>query len=36
MIEALACVGLSSARVGGEGKETGVSLRVSGLRIVSE
>jgi hypothetical protein len=36
MIQALTCVGLSSVRVGGEGKETGASLKVSGLRIVSE
>jgi hypothetical protein len=36
MIQALACVGLSSARVEGEGKETGVSLRVFRLRVLSE
>ena len=36
MIQALACVGLSSARVGAEGKETGASLRVFELRVVSE
>lgn len=36
MIQALACVGLSSARVGGEGKQTWVSLRVFQLRVVSE
>jgi hypothetical protein len=36
MIQALACVGLSSARVGGEGKETGASLRIFRLRVVSE
>lgn len=36
VIQAMACVGLSSARVGGEGKETGASLKVSKLRIVSE
>jgi hypothetical protein len=35
-IQALACVGLSSARVGGEGKETGASLRIFKLRVVSE
>ena len=35
-IQALACVGLSSARVDGEGKETGASLRVFKLRVVSE
>jgi hypothetical protein len=36
MIQALVCVGLSSARVGGEGKETGASLRVFRLRVASE
>jgi hypothetical protein len=36
MIQALACVGLSSARVGAEGKETGASLRIFKLRISSE
>ena len=36
MIQALACVGLSSARVGREGEETGASLRVFDLRVVSE
>ena len=36
MIQALACIGLSSARVGREGKETGASLRVFNLRVVSE
>ena len=36
MIQPLACVGLSSARVGAEGKETGASLRVFKLRVVSE
>jgi hypothetical protein len=35
-IQVLACVGLSSARVGGEGRETGASLRVFKLRVVSE
>ena len=35
-IQALACVGLSSARVGREGKQTGASLRVFSLRVVSE
>jgi hypothetical protein len=35
-IQVLACVGLSSARVGAEGKETGASLRVFRLRVVSE
>ena len=36
IIQALACIGLSSARVGREGKETGASLRVFDLRVVSE
>ena len=36
VIQVLTCVGLSSARVGDEGKETGASLRVSTLRVVSE
>jgi hypothetical protein len=36
IIRALACVGLSSARVGEEGREAGASLKVSDLRIVSE
>ncbi len=36
IIQALACVGLSSARVSGEGKETGASLKVFTLRVVSE
>jgi len=35
-IQTLACVGLSSARVGGEGVETGASLRVFKLQVVSE
>lgn len=35
-IQTLACVGLSSARVGEEGKETGASLKVFKLRIASE
>lgn len=35
-IQTLLCVGLSSARTGNEGKETGASLRVFKLRIVSE
>jgi hypothetical protein len=35
-IQALACVGLSSARVGAEGEQTGASLRVFKLRVVSE
>src|SRR5215471_17082358 len=35
-IETLACVGLSSARVGEGGKETGALLKVFKLRIVSE
>jgi hypothetical protein len=36
MIQTLACVGLSSARVGREAKETGASLKVFKLRVVSE
>ena len=36
IIQALACIGLSSARVGREGKQTGASLRVFDLRVVSE
>lgn len=36
MIQALACVGLSSARVAGEGKETSVSLRIFKLCVISE
>jgi len=36
MVQALVCVGLSSARASGEGKETGVSLKISKLRIVSQ
>jgi len=36
IIQALACIGLSSARVGREGKATGASLRVFDLRVVSE
>ena len=35
-IQVLACLGLSSARVGEEGQETGASLHVSKLRVVSE
>ena len=35
-IRALACVGLSSARIGREGKETGTRLKVFKLRIVSQ
>jgi len=35
-IEAMACVGLSSARVGGEGKETGAAVKVFELRVVSQ
>ena len=33
-IQTLACVGLSSARVGGEGIETGASLRVFKLQVI--
>jgi hypothetical protein len=36
MIRALACVGLSSVRVGSEETETGASLRVFKLRVFSE
>jgi len=35
-IQVLACLGLSSARVGEEGRETGASLHLSNLRVVSE
>ena len=35
-IQTLACLGLSSVRVGQEGKETGASLRVLKLQVVSE
>ena len=35
-IQALVCIGLSSAQVGREGKETGASLRILNLRAVSE
>jgi hypothetical protein len=35
MIQALVCVGLSSARAGGEGKETSASLKISTLTVVS-
>lgn len=36
IIQALVCVGLSSARVGGEGKETGAALTISKLQILSQ
>jgi hypothetical protein len=36
IVQPLVCVGLSSARVGGEGKETGASLNISKLKIVSQ
>jgi hypothetical protein len=36
MIQTLACVGLSSARVGGEGKETNALLRIFKLCVISE
>lgn len=36
MIQAIACVGLSSVRIGREGEETGASLKVFDLRVVSE
>lgn len=35
-IQTLACVGLSSARVGRQGIETGASLRVMSLRVVRQ
>jgi hypothetical protein len=35
-IQVLLCVGLSSAQVGREGRETGASLKVSRLRVVSQ
>jgi hypothetical protein len=36
IIQALACVGLSSARVAGEGQETSASLRIFKLSVISE
>lgn len=36
MIQVLACVGLSSARVAREGKETGASLKIFKLSVISE
>jgi hypothetical protein len=35
-IQVLLCVGLSSAQVGREGRETGASLKVSRLQVVSQ
>lgn len=35
-IQVLLCVGLSSAQAGREGRETGASLKVSSLRVVSQ
>ena len=35
-MQALVCVGLSSAREGGAGKETGAALKISKLQIVSQ
>ena len=35
-IQVLLCVGLSSAQAGREGRETGASLKVSRLRVVSQ
>jgi hypothetical protein len=35
-IQVLLCVGLSSAQAGGEGRETGASLKISRLRVVSQ
>jgi hypothetical protein len=36
VIQVLLCVGLSSAQAGREGRETGASLKVSRLRVVSQ
>jgi hypothetical protein len=36
MIQILLCVGLSSAQIDREGKETGASLKVSRLRVISQ
>jgi hypothetical protein len=36
VIEVLLCVGLSSAQVGREGRETGASLKISRLSVVSQ
>jgi hypothetical protein len=36
VIQGLLCVGLSSAQAAGEGRETSASLRISGLRVVSQ
>jgi hypothetical protein len=36
VIQVVLCVGLSSAQVGREGSETGASLKVSRLRVVSQ
>ena len=36
VIQVLLCVGLSSAQVGREGRETGASLKISRLRVVSQ
>jgi hypothetical protein len=36
VIQTLACIGLSSARVGEEGKETGASLKVIKLSVISD
>jgi hypothetical protein len=36
VIQVLLCLGLSSAQVGREGKETGASLKISRLRVVSQ
>jgi hypothetical protein len=35
-IQALVCVGLSSARLGGEGKETGASMKIAKLVVTSK
>jgi hypothetical protein len=36
VIQGLLCVGLSSAQTGREGRETGASLKISRLRVVSQ
>lgn len=36
VIQGLLCLGLSSAQAGREGRETGASLKISSLRIVSQ
>jgi hypothetical protein len=36
VIQGLLCIGLSSAQAGQEGRETGASLNISRLRVVSQ